>query len=92
MQRYCAALTIILVVGMVLTRVFLIKRQGIKAMHFGQIDRKDFLIPPFALFYFYLVFAAVFDWPSLSKQQFFRSEIISWIGVACSRPDYCSCS
>jgi len=82
MPRYCAALTIVLLLGLVVTRVLLMKRQGIKAMHFGQIDKKDFLIPPFALFYLYLVFAAAFDWPSLSKQQFFRSEIIPWLGVA----------
>ena len=34
---------------------------GIQAMKFGEIDKKDFLIPPFAFFYFYIVFgAAVF--------------------------------
>ncbi len=50
-------------------------------MHFGNIDKKDFLIPPFALFYFYLVFAAAFGFPSVSTQQFFHSEVISWGGV-----------
>jgi hypothetical protein len=29
-------------------------------MNFGRIDKKDFLIPPFAIFYFYIVFAAAF--------------------------------
>jgi protein-S-isoprenylcysteine O-methyltransferase Ste14 len=82
MQRYLASLTILLLMGMVLTRAFLMKRQGIKAMHFGALDKKDFLIPPFALFYFYTVFAAAFDWPVVSKQQFFHSEIIAWMGVA----------
>jgi hypothetical protein len=48
---------------MVWTRVFLMRRAGIGAMHFGRIDRTDFLIPPFALFYFYPVFAAAFDLP-----------------------------
>ena len=50
-------------------------------MHFGNIDKKDFLIPPFALFYFYVVFAAAFDLPSVSTQEFFHSEIMSWVGV-----------
>ncbi len=50
-------------------------------MHFGNIDKKDFLIPPFALFYFYLVFAAAFGFPSVSTQEFFHSEAISWVGV-----------
>jgi hypothetical protein len=52
MQRYIASLAIVLLVGMVLTRVLLVKRRGIGAMNFGMIDKKDFLIPPFALFYF----------------------------------------
>jgi protein-S-isoprenylcysteine O-methyltransferase Ste14 len=50
-------------------------------MHFGAIDKKDFLIPPFALFYFYTVFAAAFNLPAVSTQQFFRSDVISWVGV-----------
>ena len=81
MPRYFAALTIVLLLAMVLTRVFLMKRRGMKAMHFEAIDKKDFLIPPFAFFYFYVVFAAAFDFPSASTQQFFHSEVVSWVGV-----------
>jgi protein-S-isoprenylcysteine O-methyltransferase Ste14 len=51
-------------------------------MKFGQIDKTDFLIPPFALFYFYLVFAATFNLPNLSTQEFFHSRALSWIGVS----------
>jgi hypothetical protein len=57
MPHHLAALTVILLIGMVLTRVLLMNRQGIKAVKFGDIDKKDFLIPPFALFYFYIIFA-----------------------------------
>ena len=81
MQKYFAALTIVLMLGMVLTRVLLMRRRGIVAMNFGKIDKKDFLIPPFALFYFYLVFAAAFNFPTVSSQQFFHTEIVSWVGV-----------
>lgn len=81
MQRYFASLTIVLLLGMVLTRAALLKRKGIKAIHFGNIDKKDFLIPPFAFFYFYLIFAAAFHLPSVSKQVFFDSESIAWVGV-----------
>ncbi len=66
---------------MVLTRVLLMRRMGIGAVKFGEIDKTDFLIPPFALFYFYIVFSAAFDLPPVSKQEFFHSEIISWVGV-----------
>jgi protein-S-isoprenylcysteine O-methyltransferase Ste14 len=81
MPRYIAALTLVLLLGMVLTRVAVLKRQGIKAMNFGNIDKKDFLILPFALFYFYIAFATTFDWPTVSTDEFFHSEVIAWIGV-----------
>jgi protein-S-isoprenylcysteine O-methyltransferase Ste14 len=66
---------------MVLTRALLMRRSGIKAIHFGEIDKTDFLIPPFALFYFYIVFAAAFNFPTVSRQEFLHSETISWAGV-----------
>src|SRR5262249_36380083 len=81
MQKYLAALTIVLLLGMVLIRVFVMRRAGIRAMHFGKIDKTDFLIPPFALFYFYTVFAAAFNLPLVSTQEFFHSEVVSWVGV-----------
>lgn len=81
MPGYFGALPIMLMLGMVVTRVLLMRRRGIAAMHFGKIDKTDFLIPPFALFYFYLVFAHAFRLPSVSTQEFFHSEILSWIGV-----------
>ena len=81
MPSYFAVLTIVLMLGMVITRAFQLKRQGIEAMQFGKIDKTDFLIPPFALFYFYLVFAAAFHWPTVSRQVLFQSAAIAWVGV-----------
>ena len=81
MQGYLAVLTIVLLLGMVLTRVVLMRRSGIRAMHFGNLDKTDFLIPPFALFYFYTVSAAAFNLPLFSTQEFFPSEGIAWGGV-----------
>jgi protein-S-isoprenylcysteine O-methyltransferase Ste14 len=81
MPHYLAALTIVLMIGMVIVRVRLLKRKGVVAMNFGKLDRTDFLIPPIALFYFYLVFAAAFGLPTLSRQVFFRSEALAWVGV-----------
>jgi protein-S-isoprenylcysteine O-methyltransferase Ste14 len=83
MQKYFAVLTIALMFGMVLTRNLMLKKRGIEAMNFGKIDRTDFLIPPFALFYFYLVIANAFHLPTISRQEFFHSELVSWIGVIC---------
>jgi len=81
MQRYFAALTLLLLVALVMGRSMLMRRKGIKAIRFGEIDKKDFLIPPFALFYFYLVFANAFGFPTFARQEFFHSGTISWIGV-----------
>lgn len=82
MQRYFGALTIVALLAMVLGRSFLMRRKGVKAIHFGEIDRKDYLIPPFALFYIYLVFAAAFGFPTVSRQVFFQSDAGCWAGVA----------
>lgn len=81
MPEYFAVLTILLLIGMVLTRAMMLKRKGIEVMQFGKMDKTDFLIPPFALFYFYLVFANAFNWPTVSRQEFFQSEGIAWLGV-----------
>jgi protein-S-isoprenylcysteine O-methyltransferase Ste14 len=81
MQGYLAVLTIVLLLGIVLARVVLMRRSGIRAMHFGDLDKTDFLIPPFALFYFYTVFAAAFRLPLISTQEFLQSEGIAWSGV-----------
>jgi protein-S-isoprenylcysteine O-methyltransferase Ste14 len=82
MQRYLAALTILLLLATVLTRVAMLRRHGVRAMSFGKQDRTDFLIPPFAFLYFYLVFADAFGWPTMIRQTFFASAVVAWLGVA----------
>jgi protein-S-isoprenylcysteine O-methyltransferase Ste14 len=82
MTNHFGALTIVLLLGMVWGRVLLMRKAGIKAARFGETDKKDFLIPPFAFFYFYLVFAAAFNLPTVSRQQFFHSQIASGVGVS----------
>ena len=70
-----------LVPAMVLARTLLLKKRGTRVMHFGNLDKKDFLIPPFALFYIYMVFADAFGFPGTIRKQFFYSIIFSWAGV-----------
>jgi protein-S-isoprenylcysteine O-methyltransferase Ste14 len=81
MPEYFAALTLVLFVGTVLARVLLLKRKGVRAVYFGNLDKKDFLIPPFVLLYFYLIFANAFHLPTISTQEFFHSDFIQWMGV-----------
>jgi protein-S-isoprenylcysteine O-methyltransferase Ste14 len=82
MPQYLAALMIVLLMATVLGRVLLLRRTGTRAMHFGKLDKTDFLIPPVALFYFYTLFAAAFGWPLASTHRFFRSTAVAWLGVA----------
>lgn len=77
-----AALTLISLVLLVIARLLIMRRAGVQPMHFGKQDKKDFLIPPVALFYFYTVFANAFGWPLLSTQRFFDAAALGWLGVA----------
>lgn len=81
MQKYFAALTFVLLIGLVVSRVHLLKRKGIHAMQFGKLDRTDFLIPPVAFFYLYLIFAHAFGWPTPATRQLIQSEGLAWLGV-----------
>jgi protein-S-isoprenylcysteine O-methyltransferase Ste14 len=82
MPYYLAALAIVLLLATVLGRVLVMRRTGTKALHFGNIDKTDFLIPPVMLFFLYTVFAVAFGWPLVSAQRFFRSAVLDWVGVA----------
>jgi protein-S-isoprenylcysteine O-methyltransferase Ste14 len=80
MQKYFACTAIILLLLLVILRIFLLRKLGIRAMQFGKMDKKDFLIPPFALFYFYLIFAETFNFPSIGSE-LFPDELIRWFGA-----------
>jgi protein-S-isoprenylcysteine O-methyltransferase Ste14 len=81
MPQKLAALAILLLMGTVISRVLLLRRTGTSAMHFGKMDKTDFLIPPVVLFYFYSLFATAFGWPGAITDRFFRSTTAAWVGV-----------
>ncbi len=80
MQGYIGIIMFASFILMVLVRVNRLKRKGIKAMQFGEMDKKDFLIPPFVLFYIYLLIANAFALPR-PHTDIFQNEVISWLGV-----------
>jgi protein-S-isoprenylcysteine O-methyltransferase Ste14 len=80
MTQYIGALTLILLVGMVDMRVQMLKAGGISAMQFGKIDKMDFLLLPFALFYFYIIFAHALGWPGFNGV-LFHSEMLAEVGI-----------
>ena len=81
MTRYIGAATLILLMILVMARAFQLKRLGIKAIQFGEKDKKDFLILPFALLLFYTVFANAFGLPPIGGE-LFSSEFTGWAGAA----------
>ncbi|MGA8841379.1 MAG: isoprenylcysteine carboxylmethyltransferase family protein [Candidatus Aquilonibacter sp.] len=83
MPSYLGALAIVFLPAMVLTRIAILRRHGVTAMKFGKTDKTDFLIPPFVLFYFYLIFAHAFTWPAPLPARLFPPAFASWIGVLC---------
>ena len=81
MQGYVAIVSMALLIFLVLFRSIQMKRKGIKALHFGKTDKKDFLILPFALLYFYMIFANTFDLPRFGSV-LTDSAVAAWIGAA----------
>ncbi|MDD4360740.1 MAG: isoprenylcysteine carboxylmethyltransferase family protein [Syntrophaceticus sp.] len=80
MQGNFAMATIILMMVLILLRVVLMRKVGIEVMRFAETDKKDFLLPPFAFLYFYLVFASALNLPKFGVE-LFSNEVIGWIGV-----------
>jgi protein-S-isoprenylcysteine O-methyltransferase Ste14 len=81
-RQYIGAGTLVLLIAMIIVRLTMLRRRGIRAMKFGETDKTDFLIPPVALFYIYSVLAPAFGWPKLTGHAFFQSEAIGWAGMA----------
>ncbi len=80
MQKWIALGIMLTLVATVLLRSHLLKQRGIKAMKFGETDRNDFLILPFAAFYFFMILASVLNLPRPGTE-LFRSEAAQWAGV-----------
>lgn len=80
MARYIALIIFFCLIILVLVRAHQLKKFGIQAMNFGKLDKRDFMIPPFVLFFIYLLIAGVFGLPSLGGE-LFSSAAVAVIGV-----------
>lgn len=76
-QGHVLLLAFVVMIACVIIRSKQLKKLGIRAIHFGDMDKKDFLIPPFVLVYFYLIVASVFHLPRFSSGIIIK---IPWIG------------
>ena len=81
MQGFIAIGALAVIVIAVIIRSRRMKSLGIEAFHFGKMDRKDFIIPPFALLYFYLIIANIWGLPKLGAV-LARSPVAAWVGAA----------
>ena len=81
MQGYFVVAALGVMVSLVIFRSRQMKKMGIEAVRFGQMDKKDFLIPPFVIFYFYLILANTFHLPKVGTV-LAENHVVSWVGVA----------
>lgn len=79
-QQSASLLTILLGVILVI-RAFTLHHQGIPVFQFGKLDKSDFLIPPFGIFFFYHIFANAFQLPGMAGQPMVQNSITEWLGV-----------
>lgn len=81
MQGYFIIFAFIFLILGVLLRTQQMKKHNIKVFKFGQMDKKDFLIPPFVLLYLYLIIANVFGLPGFGPV-LDDNAAAAWIGAA----------
>ena len=81
MQGYIAVFALLALATCVAVRSRQLKRLGIKAVHFGEMDKKDFLIPPVVLFYVYLIIANAFHFPKVGEL-LAVGPVVPWVGAA----------
>lgn len=80
MQKYMIFALFLLLIILVLMRVQILRRAGIQAFRFGEMDKRDFFIPPFVLLFIYLLVANIWNLPGAGGY-LFASDIVAWLGV-----------
>ena len=78
---YVVIATFALLICFVLIRSRQMKKLGMVAFHFGAMDKKDFIIPPFVLLYLYLIVANTFNLPRFGSVMS-DSIVAAFVGVA----------
>lgn len=81
MPKYGAVAAFMLLIAMVLSRVVMMKRRGLKAFVFAKTHRSDLLLPPIVAFFVYHLFANAFGLPKLSGLAFVDWQWLGWVGL-----------
>jgi len=84
-QGWIVAAAFVALIGLVLTRVAMLRRRGIEAFLFGATHKSDAVLVPCVLAIVYCVIAPGFGWPIWRPlvRPFWTTAVPGWIGVAC---------
>ena len=77
--RIIAIVAFLLLIILVLIRAAILRRQGVKAMVFGQTDKSDFLLAIPILFFIYTLTGLPL--PEFLRHRVIDSSILGWCGV-----------
>jgi protein-S-isoprenylcysteine O-methyltransferase Ste14 len=82
-MKYIHIFELPVLIIMVLVRVMMLNRHGIKAIVFGVTDKTDYIIIPIVLFFFYGIFSMVFDlpFPIILKNYYWELSILHLCGA-----------
>jgi protein-S-isoprenylcysteine O-methyltransferase Ste14 len=83
-MKYIPILELPVLIIMVLVRAVILRKNGIKAIVFGETNKSDFVIIPIVLCFFYGMFSAVFDlpFPIILKKQFIEFNTLYLCAIA----------
>jgi protein-S-isoprenylcysteine O-methyltransferase Ste14 len=82
-QYYASVFLFASLVVSVLVRAVTLRRQGIRAMMFGETNKTDFILMPFVFFVIYTVLANTFGWLiwDVLVKRFWPSSVPGWFGI-----------
>jgi protein-S-isoprenylcysteine O-methyltransferase Ste14 len=82
--KYIPIFELPVLIIMVLVRSVILNRHGTKAIVFGVTDKKDYIIVPIVLFFFYGMLSTVFDlpFPIILKNYYWQINILYLCGTS----------
>lgn len=80
MPAYFALAALGLMILFIFLRILQLKSLGIRTIHVGEIDKKDFILPPFALLYLSLILSRAFQEPEFGTN-LARQSFLAWLGA-----------
>ncbi len=82
-QGWLVVIAFVMVIALIVTRVHILRRRGIRAFLFGVSDRSDAIIPVIVLFCLYCLTTPFTGWPMWSPliTRLWSPVVTGWVGV-----------